>query len=498
MRLSGIFLSACSILSLVNAQNFQNSSSTSNGPISAAAASSGQLQEDATTVPVTTVETAIDPISSEDGACTYSKLGGSFNNGKAWTAAYEIKVSPEDRSNLNSERIFEITWYFAFDDPLDAATFEFETNSDSAETTDLVANVQDGSFKVTFQFTVPFRDPEYCDSYFLGLFTVGDDDYYTIVVGGKEPPTIQASFNYQRITWECSQLLDFAENCVPPETSSSSELPSSSVVSSSSELSSSSDVSSSSEISSSSDISSSASPSSSDASSSFPESSSAPSSSDSSASSDSSDSLVSSSGFANSTTGGPLTLTSTKEAQSSTVITITSCDEDKCTQVPVTTGVTVTLVTKNDVVTSYTTYCPITTTETITSCEEEKCQPTGAPAQPSEAPEAVTTTCTEEKCQPTGSEAPAPAPAPGNPTAASASSDAPDSDSGSSVAPAPGEGSTGTDSQGEPTEAPTEAPASQSSAAPQSPAVTTYEGSGMMLAGNWAVSLFAAVFAFAL
>jgi hypothetical protein len=56
---------------------------------------------------------------------------------------------------------------------------------------------------------------------------------------------------------------------------------------------------------------------------------------------------------------------------STTVITITSCEANKCSEVPVTTGVTVVTETKNGVVTEYTTYCPLTTatgaTSTVTS-----------------------------------------------------------------------------------------------------------------------------------
>lgn len=49
-----------------------------------------------------------------------------------------------------------------------------------------------------------------------------------------------------------------------------------------------------------------------------------------------------------------------------TIVTITSCDDNKCTVVPVTTGV----LTVSEVDTVYTTYCPLpTTTETSTVCE---------------------------------------------------------------------------------------------------------------------------------
>ncbi|KAG5419674.1 hypothetical protein I9W82_001554 [Candida metapsilosis] len=46
-----------------------------------------------------------------------------------------------------------------------------------------------------------------------------------------------------------------------------------------------------------------------------------------------------------------------------TVVTITSCEENKCTEVPVTTGLT----TVTDVDTIYTTYCPLSTTEAPSS-----------------------------------------------------------------------------------------------------------------------------------
>ncbi|CCH40878.1 hypothetical protein BN7_412 [Wickerhamomyces ciferrii] len=58
-------------------------------------------------------------------------------------------------------------------------------------------------------------------------------------------------------------------------------------------------------------------------------------------------------------------VTSTAEVYSNqtTVITVTSCEENKCTEVPVTTGVTVVTSTVDNVVTEYTTYCPLSTSE---------------------------------------------------------------------------------------------------------------------------------------
>lgn len=51
---------------------------------------------------------------------------------------------------------------------------------------------------------------------------------------------------------------------------------------------------------------------------------------------------------------------STKTEEITTVVTITSCDDNKCSIVPRTTGLTVITVTSNDMVTAYTTYCPLT------------------------------------------------------------------------------------------------------------------------------------------
>ena len=82
-------------------------------------------------------------------------------------------------------------------------------------------------------------------------------------------------------------------------------------------------------------------------------------------------------------------ITTTKTDISTTVITVTSCDDKKCTVTPVTTGVTVITITTDEVVTEFTTYCPlpsstgndITTTKTdisttvitVTSCDDKKC-----------------------------------------------------------------------------------------------------------------------------
>lgn len=51
---------------------------------------------------------------------------------------------------------------------------------------------------------------------------------------------------------------------------------------------------------------------------------------------------------------------STKTEETTTVVTITSCDDNKCSIVPRTTGLTVVTITSNDMVTAYTTYCPLT------------------------------------------------------------------------------------------------------------------------------------------
>ncbi|KAH3672445.1 hypothetical protein WICPIJ_010046 [Wickerhamomyces pijperi] len=69
--------------------------------------------------------------------------------------------------------------------------------------------------------------------------------------------------------------------------------------------------------------------------------------------------------------------------QTSTMVTITSCSNKACSEVPVTNGVSVITTTSNGVESVYTTYCPLTSTETvgspktthvtITSCSNNVC-----------------------------------------------------------------------------------------------------------------------------
>ncbi|KAH3672514.1 hypothetical protein WICPIJ_010042 [Wickerhamomyces pijperi] len=82
---------------------------------------------------------------------------------------------------------------------------------------------------------------------------------------------------------------------------------------------------------------------------------------------------------------GASTSTATEVEPSTTVITITSCSDNKCHETPVTTGVTVVTTTIGSTETIYTTYCPLsststatevepsTTVVTITSCSDNKC-----------------------------------------------------------------------------------------------------------------------------
>ncbi|RLV93034.1 Chitinase 2 [Spathaspora sp. JA1] len=67
----------------------------------------------------------------------------------------------------------------------------------------------------------------------------------------------------------------------------------------------------------------------------------------------------------------------------STVVTITSCSENKCSATPVTTGYVVV----TDVNTVYTTYCPLTNTAVTVTCLSPQSTVT------------VTTVCNKEKCQ---------------------------------------------------------------------------------------------------
>ena len=85
--------------------------------------------------------------------------------------------------------------------------------------------------------------------------------------------------------------------------------------------------------------------------------------------------------YSNTTTEAPI---ATKTNIHTTVVTITSCSDNKCTKVPVTTGLTT--VTDHELNTIYTTYCPLsddstatvshlsTTLVTVTECADNKCQ----------------------------------------------------------------------------------------------------------------------------
>ncbi|KAK6883377.1 Cell wall protein PGA59 [Candida tropicalis] len=59
-----------------------------------------------------------------------------------------------------------------------------------------------------------------------------------------------------------------------------------------------------------------------------------------------------------------------------TIITVTSCEENKCTEVPVTTGV----VTVTEIDTTYTTYCPLTSEEESTKAPESTSANSTAPS----------------------------------------------------------------------------------------------------------------------
>jgi hypothetical protein len=77
--------------------------------------------------------------------------------------------------------------------------------------------------------------------------------------------------------------------------------------------------------------------------------------------------------------GNSTTSTATQEVDSTTIVTVISCSDDVCSTTAVTTGITVITKTFSDVVTTYTTYCPIetekasTTVITVTSCSNDIC-----------------------------------------------------------------------------------------------------------------------------
>lgn len=78
---------------------------------------------------------------------------------------------------------------------------------------------------------------------------------------------------------------------------------------------------------------------------------------------------------------------STKTEEITTVITVTSCEHNKCSKVPHKTGLTVVTVTSNDMVTAYTSFCPLTgeTEKPIpTEIETVSTQPMSRPVESTE------------------------------------------------------------------------------------------------------------------
>lgn len=85
---------------------------------------------------------------------------------------------------------------------------------------------------------------------------------------------------------------------------------------------------------------------------------------------------------------GSMTGIETVTEESTTIMTITSCSDNMCHETTVPAKETVTTVTVDDEVTSYTTVCPLstetvesTTVVTITSCADDKCHETVVPAK---------------------------------------------------------------------------------------------------------------------
>ncbi|CCE83114.1 Piso0_003686 [Millerozyma farinosa CBS 7064] len=158
---------------------------------------------------------------------------------------------------------------------------------------------------------------------------------------------------------------------------------------------------------------------------------------------------------------------STKTEYGHTVVTITSCSENKCSETPVTTGLTT--VTKDSTV--YTTYCPLST---------ESSAP--APAPSSKAPESAAPASSEapaSKAPESGAPAPSEAPA----------SSAPASKAPESGAPAPSEAPASSAPASQAAES-SSAPVAQSSSA-AAPSVNTVSQGGAIKAGISMGSLFA-------
>lgn len=91
------------------------------------------------------------------------------------------------------------------------------------------------------------------------------------------------------------------------------------------------------------------------------------------------------------TTFCPLTEDTTSTKQITTVVTVTSCNEKSCTNVPVTTGATVVTTTIGDITTVYTTYCPLTSEETTETSTTTEIVPTTQAAPTSSAVQQDTT-----------------------------------------------------------------------------------------------------------
>lgn len=95
--------------------------------------------------------------------------------------------------------------------------------------------------------------------------------------------------------------------------------------------------------------------------------------------------------------------TETVTESSTTIVTITACSNNICVPTTVPAVPSVVTTTVNEVVTVYTTYCPLTSVETlestktitITSCSENKCSATEVPATPKETTVTVEGTVTQ-------------------------------------------------------------------------------------------------------
>ncbi|ODQ60368.1 hypothetical protein WICANDRAFT_84247 [Wickerhamomyces anomalus NRRL Y-366-8] len=107
---------------------------------------------------ITTVTTGLGLSTTLTSECAFATHSGSIN-GKRFKAAYEI--SGETTTSVVAaipfrNRELTVTWLFTFDEPLDANDFKVRQLGVDISSIDGYVNLEEGSFLVTYQVTLPF------------------------------------------------------------------------------------------------------------------------------------------------------------------------------------------------------------------------------------------------------------------------------------------------------------------------------------------------------